>query len=113
MLSEYTSDKTVNLMFRTGKFTYEQIPKIIKILEQRLLEATNTSKQGDRGKKWDIPDEQMVKHGRQTLKQLSKQNEGLSSIELKQPDLRLLNKIMKKHGVNFAAAKDGKIYPVL
>jgi hypothetical protein len=36
------------------------------------------------------------------------QNEGLSSIELKNPDLRLLNSYMKKHGVEFAAVKDGK-----
>lgn len=48
------------------------------------------------------------KHGKQTLKQLSKQGDGLSTVELKDPNLRLLYRHMKKHNVDFAAVKDGK-----
>jgi hypothetical protein len=42
------------------------------------------------------------------MKDLAKHNAGLSSIELKDPNLRLLNKTMKENGVDFAAVKDGK-----
>jgi predicted DCC family thiol-disulfide oxidoreductase YuxK len=43
-----------------------------------------------------------------TLKQLSKQGDGLSAVELKDLNLRLLHRAMKRHNVDFAAVKDGK-----
>jgi len=43
-----------------------------------------------------------------TLKQLSKHHDGLSTIELTDPNLRLLAREMKKHNIDFAAVKDGK-----
>lgn len=43
-----------------------------------------------------------------TLKQLSKQGDGLSTVELQSPNLHLLHHTMKKHNVDFAAVKDGK-----
>ena len=46
-----------------------------------------------------------VKHGKQTLKELAEQNAGLSSIELSSPDLRELNRVMDKCGVDFAPVK--------
>ena len=103
MLSEDTNEKSVNLAFRVGKVTTAQMLKILKALINRAKKG----KQNQGGKPQRVKIDEF-KHGRQTLKQLTKQNEGLSSIELKQPDLRLLGKFMKKHGVDFAAAKDGK-----
>jgi len=42
------------------------------------------------------------------LKELQKQNDGLSSIELKDPNLRQLYSAMKKDNIDFSAVKDGK-----
>jgi hypothetical protein len=49
-----------------------------------------------------------IKHGKQTMEQLAKHNAGLSSVELKDPNLRLLYKTMKQNGVDFAPVRDGK-----
>lgn len=47
-------------------------------------------------------------HGKQSLKDLAAQNAGLTSLELKNPDLRRLNQEMKKCGIDFAPVKTGK-----
>lgn len=49
-----------------------------------------------------------VKHGKQNLIELAAQNAGLSSIELSDPNLRQLNREMKKCGIDFAPIKTGK-----
>ena len=98
MLSEDTNDKTVNLAVRTSKITGNALKFIIKKL---LAELNKKDKPGQL-------DTEKEKHGRTTLKKLSQKNDGLTSVELSNPDLRMLNKIMKKHGVDFAAVKDGK-----
>ena len=96
MLSEDANDKTVNLVVRVSKLSGRALLNAIKLI---LAEIKKDSK---------MPSDKKVKHGRTTLKQLSQKNDGLSTFELKSPDLRLLNRCMKKHGVDFAVAKDGK-----
>ncbi len=49
-----------------------------------------------------------VVHGKQSLKELATQNAGLSSMELKDPNLRQLNREMKKSGIDFSPVKTGK-----
>jgi predicted DNA-binding protein len=96
MLSEEIAEKELHIAVRLTKLTATVILKAInKLIEE--LEKLSPKEKTDG-----------LKHGRQTLKQLSKHNDGLTSIELTQPDLRLLNRHMKKHGIDFAAVKDGK-----
>jgi len=54
------------------------------------------------------PKDPALKRGKQTLRQLHKHNEGLSSIELKDPNLRQLQRFMKKSDIDFSVVKDGK-----
>jgi len=97
MLSEDANERSINLAVRITKLTGSEIKRAIeKWLANRGKGHKQTNETGE------------IKQGRTTLKELSKSNDGLSTIELKQPDLRLLNSIMKKHGVRFAVAKDGK-----
>jgi hypothetical protein len=42
------------------------------------------------------------------MEQLARHNAGLSSIELKDPNLRLLYQTMRKNGVDFAPLRDGR-----
>jgi hypothetical protein len=49
-----------------------------------------------------------ITHGKQSLKELAAQNAGLSSIELSNPNLRQLNREMKKSGIDFSPVKTGK-----
>ena len=98
MLSEEANDKSVNFAMRLGKLTGREIYKTFeKILANRKNKQISTVKQGDK-----------VRAGRTTMKQLQKKHDGLNSVELKSPDLRMLNSFMKKHGVRFACVKDGQ-----
>jgi len=100
MLSEETNEKTINLAVRIGKLTGNEIRKALEKLIAELTAQKAGTQTGDID-----PD---ITHGKQTLKQLSKQNDGLSAVELKRPNLRLLYQSMKKHNVDFAVVRDGK-----
>ena len=101
MLSEDVAEKTENFAVRVGEITKDAIQAAI---QKKLAKHEEKKKEAKR----EATDIRSGKHGRTTLKELSKMNDGLTTIELSSPDLRMLNKIMKKHGVDFAAAKDGK-----
>jgi len=96
LLHEEVNEKTFGVVAQVGKLTADEIKKAIeKILAELQAQA--------KGK--GTPD---IKHGKQSLKELSAQNAGLSSIELSDPNLRLLNRTMKQNGVDFAPVKAGK-----
>jgi len=93
MLSEETSEKSITISMTMSKVTAKNILKMMgKILKRMMSKSKNDG----------------LKHGKITLKQLQKHNDGLSSIELKTPDLKTLYKVMKKNGIDFSAVKDGK-----
>ena len=106
-MQEEIVDKSVDVAVRIANLTLGQILKgldaIIKGLEKKQEEKTP-----DQPKEPKPPKEPELKHGKQTLKQLHKHNEGLSAIELKNPNLRQLQKSMKKADIDFSVVKDGK-----
>ena len=70
MLHEEVNEKTFGVVAQVGKLTADEIKKAIeKILAELQAQAKSTG----------TPD---IKHGKQSLKELSAQNAGLSSIEL-------------------------------
>jgi hypothetical protein len=97
MINEEITQKDINLAVRVGSLAYGELKKALEKLIAKLTEEKPES--------LDKPE---LKHGKQTLKQLQKHNEGLSIIELKDPNLRQLYHAMKKDGIDFAAVKDGK-----
>ena len=102
-LNDEFTEKAVNLAVRVGKVTYDELRKVADKLIADLTAGNYP------GKNIVNPDKKPeLKHGQQTLKQLSKHNDGLSTVELTDPNLRQLQREMKKHNVDFAAVKDGK-----
>ena len=97
MLHEEVNRESLQLGAKIGKLTAEEIKKA---LDKLLAQLTELKKNGQQ-----LP---TVVHGKQTLKELSAQNTGLSSMELKDPNLRLLNKEMDKAGIDFSPVKTGK-----
>jgi hypothetical protein len=89
------NDKTVNLCARVGKVTADEVTKAIN----KLIADIEASRQGKKSN---------LKHGKQTLEQLDKHGSGRSSIELSDPNLRLLKREMNKKSVDFSIQKDGK-----
>ena len=98
MLQEEINNKSFSLGARVGKVTAAELKKVL----EKLIAELQAGKAKSRVQKSELP------HGKMTMKELSKHNAGLSSIELKDPDLRLLYQTMKQNGVDFAPVKDGK-----
>lgn len=57
----------------------------------------------------DSPDS--IPHGKQTVKQLAEQNQGMSNIEVTYKNIKSFERVAKKYGVDFAIKKDKSIAP--
>ena len=111
MINEEIGNKSVEVGVRVTNLSLDIILKALGYLTKKL--------KGDPNKKTDksamptteqggTKQTQELQSGKQTLKELHKHNEGLSTIELKDPHLRDLYKEMKKNDIDFSVVKDGK-----
>ena len=112
---EEVNDKTIALAARVGKITADALRKALdKLLaelktEQGIFDDAFQTMNSENSENTEKPNKTPeFKTGKQTLKQLSRHNDGLSTVELKSPNLRLLHQTMKRHNVDFACVKDGK-----
>ena len=80
--------RTVTLAVNTSKFT----GRVMKDAIAKLL-ASRRNKQA------------VVPHGKQSVKQLIRQNQGVSNIEVNDPDIRDFTRIARRYGVDFAVKK--------
>lgn len=112
-MQEEIISKSVEVGFRISNLTLDLILKgldaIAKDLgkkpDEKPIEAAKDGKISKEPKTPKVPE---LKQGKQTLKQLHKHNDGLSSIELTDPNLRKLHKSMKQADIDFSVMKDGK-----
>ena len=106
MINEELTQKEFNLAMRIGQSSINEIKKaldkLLATLESPKPKSQSLATGPGQNKKPEL------KKGRQTLKQLQKHNAGLSTVELKHPNLRQLHKAMKQNGIDFSAVKDGK-----
>ena len=93
-MQDEINEKTVALYIKTGKLTAEVLQKAMKAV------LTQTKKQI--GKQ---------PHGKQTLKQLMKQNTGVSNIEITKDNIKAFESTAKKYGIDFALKKDATESP--
>ena len=56
-------------------------------------------------------DAPVTPHGKQTVKQLIGQNQGISNIEITDPSIKEFEKIARKYGVDYAVKKDRSSSP--
>ena len=88
-MQEQVNEKTVSLYIKTGKLTAEMLQRAMKKLLSQM------KKQADR-----------PPHGKQTLKQLMKQNAGVSNIEITGENIKAFESTAKKYHIDFALKKD-------
>ena len=93
-MQEEVTQKTIALYVKVGKgaarLTEQALQKAIqKFLEQKSKPA----------------------HGKQTMRQLMKQNAGVSNIEITDPSIKEFEKIARKYGVDYAVKKDRSSSP--
>ena len=98
-MQEEVDSRTVALVITSAKLTGRVMMSAIS----RFLAYHNAKKQQ---KSTVIP------HGKQSVKQLIGQNEGVTSIESNDPDIKAFEKVARKYGVDYAIKKvrddDGK-----
>lgn len=94
-MQEEVDSKTIALVINSAKLTGRLfITAIRKFLEH------NKNKTA------------VIPHGKQTVKQLIGQNQGVTSIESNDPDIKAFDRVARKYGVDYAVKKvrddDGK-----
>ncbi len=96
MIQEEVENKTVNLAVRTGKVTAKELYVALRAY-MRYRQNKNRTKQTD-----------ITIKGKQSVKELIGQGQGVSSMEIADNGLREFKKIANRYGVDFAIIKDRK-----
>ncbi len=100
-MQEEVENKTLTLIISGSKFTGRMFKAAIsKYLAHR--------KEVKAQKARDAP---VAHRGKQTVKQLIGQNQGVSNIELKDPSIRQFDRIARKYGVDYAVKRDRSADP--
>ena len=53
----------------------------------------------------------VIPHGKQTVKQLAAQNQGLTNIEITDKNIKDFDRVARKYGVDYAVKKDKTVSP--
>lgn len=98
-MQEEIEQKTVLLIENCAKLTAEAFETAIRryLSDSKQAETEKPSKQRKQPK---------IYRGKQTLKQLSAQNAGLSNIEITDQNIKAFSRVAKKYHVDFALKKD-------
>ena len=83
-MQEEVEMRTVTMAFHASKFS----GRVMKNGIAKLLHAMHG--------KLTVP------HGKQSVRQLARQNQGMTNIEIDDPDIHAFERIARKYGVDFA-----------
>ncbi len=95
-LQDEINEKVIALYIKGGKITAKLLQKAMKIF------LAEIKKQAEK---------QKLPHGKQNLKQLMKQNAGVSNIEITDENIKAFEATAKKYGIDFALKKDRSTSP--
>ena len=84
-MQDEINEKTIALYIKTGKLTAQTLQKAMKTLLAQMKKQKDKTPQG-----------------KQTLKQLMKQNAGVSNIEITEGNIKAFESTAKKYGIDFA-----------
>ena len=90
-MQEEVNEKVIALSIKTGKLSAEVLQKSMKFFLSQIKKQAN---------------KRQMPHGKQTLKQLMKQNTGISNIEITEGNIKAFESTAKKYGIDFALKKD-------
>ena len=94
-IQEEIESRTVALSISTAKLTGRIFKAAVcKYLAYRKEKKIQKSRNGP-----------VIPHGKQTVKQLIGQNQGVSTIESNDPDIKSFERIARKYGVDYAIKK--------
>lgn len=90
-MQEEVNEKVIALSIKTGKLSAEVLQKSMKFFLSQIKKQAN---------------KRQMPHGKQTLKQLMKQNAGVSNIEITGENIKAFESTAKKYHIDFALKKD-------
>ena len=102
-MQEEVENKTLTLIVNGGKFTGRLLKAAISKYMAHLKEA-----KVEKRRKRETP---VVHRGQQTVKQLTRQNQGVSNIDIQDKEIRQFERIARKYGVDYAVKKDRSTSP--
>ena len=88
-MQDEINEKTIALYIKTGKLTAQTLQKAMKAMLAQMKKQKGKAPQG-----------------KQTLKQLMKQNTSISNIEITEGNIKAFESTAKKYGIDFALKKD-------
>lgn len=92
-MQEEVAEKTFNLMISTTKLTAQ----IVKAAMEKYLDSLDKAMKEKMNAK---------PTGKQTVKQLIGQNQGVSNIEITESNIKSFDRVARKYGVDYAVKKD-------
>ena len=90
-MQEEVEQKTVALVLSAGKLTGRELKKAIVKLLAHMKDKKNHP---------------TIPQGKQSVKQLAKQGQGMTSIEITDQNIKDFERVARKYGVDFAVMKD-------
>lgn len=102
-MQEEVENRTLTLMVSSSKFTGRMLKAAIAKYMAHRKEVKHQKKQAR--------DSPVTPHGKQTVKQLVGQDQGVSNFEVKDPSIREFDRIARKYGVDYAIRKDRSCDP--
>lgn len=95
-MQEEVATKTIALTSKATRLTGKVLAKMMQLyLQHRKVKKQSSS----------------IPQGRQTVKELAGQRQGVTTMETPDKDIREFHKIMKKYGVDYAITKNSKTKP--
>lgn len=103
-MQEEVTNKTVTLVIRTGKLTIGVLLKAVNHYLRKHAQKKNNQKAMKQQEKMAKKREPPV--GRIKVKELAKQNAGMTNIEITNKNIKSFERYARKYGINYALKKD-------
>ncbi|WP_270470984.1 PcfB family protein [Hungatella hathewayi] len=107
-MQEEVENRTLTLVVSGTKFTGRLLKAAISKYLAHRKEKIRKEKKLQKQRSRDAP---VKPQGKQTVKQLIGQNQGVSNIEITDPSIKEFEKIARKYGVDYAVKKDRSSSP--
>lgn len=103
-MQEEVENRTVNLAISTTKLTGRTILNAYRLWKSHhnAAKAKNAA---------EMAKEDTTPHGKQTIQELIGQNQGVSSIDIQNTNIRDFEKIANKYGVDYVITRDKSVTP--
>ena len=101
-MQEEVENRTVTLMISTTKLT----GRVLKEALSKYLAWQKAKTTGKEKGRMTSPQSSVIPHGKQTVKQLVGQNQGVTNIEINDGNIRDFDRVARRYGVDYAVKKD-------